>query len=176
MQCSKPIEYTCWILSAIIMIILGFIICSEWKTYTPSNSVSGRKSSGRRSRAEPKQAKPQNDTYDESGSFMIPPSSTECVDESRQSDTSHFYTDSGEDIESYKKTDMKEALSKTNHRADILAKSDTGSPHEVPSRTKGSSTVPWMQLMSCNQKQRTHSNTEIAFNGSSHLDAARGAM
>lgn len=107
---------------------------------------------------------------------MMTSGGDECTDESRQSDTSHFYNDSGEDLASYKKTDMKEALAKSNHRADLLSKSDTGSPHAAPARTKGKSTVPWMQLMNCNQKQRQHSTTEIAFNGSSHLDAVRGSV
>tara|TARA_B100000787_G_scaffold168144_2_gene156334 strand:+ start:292 stop:702 length:411 start_codon:yes stop_codon:yes gene_type:complete len=119
--------------------------------------------------------KPRNETYDNTGTFMLAADSEPCADTSRDSDTSHFFNDSGADLESYKKTNMKEALAKSNHRADILAKSDTGSPHSAPARTKGSTTVPWMQLMNCKEKQRTFSNTEIAFNGSSHLEAVRNS-
>lgn len=194
MNCGKPIEYTCWTLSAIIIVIIGFLICSEIKSMTASprggaarhepakptharhpHNSSARHASARKSRVTTSGSeKPRNEMYDNTGTFMLATEAEACVDASRDSDTSHFFNDSGEDLESYKKTNMKEALAKTNHRADILAKSDTGSPHAAPARTKGSTTVPWMQLMNCNEKKRNFSNTEIAFNGSSHLDAIRG--
>ena len=189
MNCGKPIEYTCWALSAILVVIIGFLICSEFKSPPPTakhntshhlprtaHTTSARRASARHSSAKKASVtdKPRNEKYDETGTFMVAMDSGECADASRDSDTSHFYNDSGQDLESYKKTNMKEALAKTNHRADVLAKSDTGSPHSAPARTKGSTTVPWMQLMSCNEKKRNFGNTEIAFNGSSHLDAVRG--
>lgn len=186
MNCGKPIEYTCWGLSAILVVIIGFLICSELKSTPqpkpphypprPARAASARRATARHASARKVSTaeKPRNELYDDTGTFMVAQESGACVDSSRDSDTSHFYNDSGQDIESYKKTNMKEALAKTNHRADVLAKSDTGSPHAAPARTKGSTTVPWMQLMSCNEKKRHFGNTEIAFNGSSHLDAVRG--
>lgn len=173
------IEYTCWILSGIIAVVLFYLICSEMskKPATPVARASmARKASSRYANAAPNsqaaKANPQNAASN--SEFMpIRPKEPDCATPSNQSDTSHFYFDTGADAESYKRTDMAKAMKSSNTRALELARGDTGNPLAPPARVRGTTTVSWLSLTDgcdAGRKPRPHSTQEIAFGGSSHRD------
>jgi len=121
----------------------------------------------------------RNDVYDETGLFMLqgdaepqPSTDTQAL---RESDTSHYFVDTGADREAYHPTNLQQALSSAGRRPDLQSESDTGSELRPPARLRGNTTNSWLALLSDSSSFSHHGTQEILFNGSSALDAVRAA-
>jgi hypothetical protein len=121
----------------------------------------------------------RNVAYDPTGLFMLQGEAEPQADADatalRDSDTAHYFVDSGADKEAYRPTNLKQALSSAGNRPDLVAKSDTGSALRPPARTRGNTTNSWLALLSNNSSYRQHGTQEISFNSSSALDAVRAS-
>lgn len=146
------------VITILILVVLYFVCVHE------SESATSKRTSGRIASVDPKPdcapASEQHGAANASVAYK----------------TEHFFSDSGEDMESYNKTDMQRAKKASNMRADTGAKSDTGTDTSPPGRLLGFTNNSWLSLLNCESKPRVHGTAEIAFGGSSHLETLRSKV
>lgn len=188
MQSSKSatMECTCWIVTVVLVALIGAILFSEWGRSDDGGRERPRREPGHRyaqkalsvPRVAGSAAAPSvvaSEEYDETEQFMLAPP-VPCASKHGGADIDHLFEDTGADLASYKKVDMNKVRAATNVMPVTYALSDTSSATSPPARTIGLSDKSWMQLMSSGQRPRVIGTQEIAFGGSSHLETLRSGL
>ena len=173
---SNTVEYSCWILSAIIAIILIYVICSEFGKHKPPESApslhgvtSSKKATSSR-KVETKRQPGMAKLDDAFNTYKVPEKKQEVANPALETTYTNVFQNksSDADIQFMKaKPSTESAISGANMKSISKGLTEIGRGADAPSRIVGLTANSWKAMMDCNRKPVKVGNVMVPFMDSS---------